>query len=81
MSSEKYTLPECLNGMTDLALNNNFQTTDTLIKSLLAKYPYPYARYMLDKTVPERSQSAADNSEQLNKYYDMITPQAWAKKD
>ncbi len=80
MSSEKYVLPECLNGMTDLALNNNHQVTDTL-KSLLAKYPYIYVRYMLDKTVAELSQSAADNSEQLSNYDAMIKLQSWAKKE
>ncbi len=80
MSSEKYILPECLNGMTDLALNTNPQLKETL-KSLLAKYPYIYVRYMLDKTVAELSQSAADNSEQLSNYDAMIKIQSWAKKE
>ncbi len=80
MSSEKYALPECLKGMTDLSLNMNPSLTDTL-KSLLAKYPYIYVRYMLDKTVTELSQSAADNTEQLTNYDAMIKLQSWAKKE
>ncbi len=80
MSSEKYVLPECLRAMTDLSLNMNPDLTDTL-KSLLAKYPYIYVRYMLDKTVAEVSKSAADKSEQLNNYDAMIKLQSWAKKE
>jgi hypothetical protein len=80
MSSEKYALPECLKGMNDLSLNMNPSLTDTL-KSLLAKYPYIYVRYMLDKTVTELNQSAADNTEQLSNYDAMIKLQTWAKKE
>ncbi len=80
MSSEKYTPPGFSKEINDLALNNNHSLIDTF-KTLLDKYPYVYVRSMLDKTVTELSQSAADNTEQLSTYNAMIKLQSWAKKE
>ncbi len=77
MSSKQYTPSQ---EITDHALNNDQRLIDTF-KALLTKYPYIYVRYMLDKTVSELGEAAADNTEQLAHYDAMIKHQTWAKKD